>query len=348
MPRRGRQARRLRWDHHLGRFVVRPESSEPLSRVARHSDQPLERCIAFHELHQRIARALVLAEALSQQTPPIEQPRRPGRLVDLDHFRPGGPDLCRRSRSCALVEDPLDLLAVLVVNSRSPSRYLLASVRSARQRASGEEPGQEHSASQPRDSLDGWSWHGAGHGLAFPRVLLGHKRRYHARSRRRPSVMLRAGVSRHRWSTRAHRVSPPAPRAAPSPPSLRDAGVREGSVAADCEANGVDPEAYLADVLLRVKTHPASRIEELLPHRWVALGAAALRQQASRNGGARMVALHPAPWVADARRGLLAVSRRVALVLPWRERAGPRQPAQPQCPPGTRAAIQARLGLPML
>ncbi len=33
--------------------------------------------------------------------------------------------------------------------------------------------------------------------------------------------------------------------------------------------NGVNPVAYLADVLLRVQTHPASRIDELLPQNWV-------------------------------------------------------------------------------
>jgi transposase len=30
----------------------------------------------------------------------------------------------------------------------------------------------------------------------------------------------------------------------------------------------VNPVAYLADVLLRVQTHPASCIDELLPHNW--------------------------------------------------------------------------------
>ena len=40
------------------------------------------------------------------------------------------------------------------------------------------------------------------------------------------------------------------------------------SLVGSCEANEVNPEAYLADVLLRVQTHPASRIEELLPHLW--------------------------------------------------------------------------------
>ncbi|NBD08442.1 MULTISPECIES: transposase domain-containing protein [Corallococcus] len=37
---------------------------------------------------------------------------------------------------------------------------------------------------------------------------------------------------------------------------------------ATCEANGVNPEAYLAGVLMRFGSHPASRLDELLPHRW--------------------------------------------------------------------------------
>lgn len=41
------------------------------------------------------------------------------------------------------------------------------------------------------------------------------------------------------------------------------------SLVATCEANGVNPLAYVEDVLTRVASHPASRIDELLPHRWV-------------------------------------------------------------------------------
>ncbi|HXH25037.1 MAG TPA: IS66 family transposase [Vicinamibacterales bacterium] len=40
------------------------------------------------------------------------------------------------------------------------------------------------------------------------------------------------------------------------------------SLVATCEANGVNPLAYLADVLVRVHKHPNSRIDELLPHNW--------------------------------------------------------------------------------
>ncbi|MDC0710548.1 IS66 family transposase [Stigmatella sp. ncwal1] len=47
------------------------------------------------------------------------------------------------------------------------------------------------------------------------------------------------------------------------------------ALVATCEANGINPELYLADVLLRVQTHPNSRIDELLPHLWQPLSAAA-------------------------------------------------------------------------
>ncbi len=40
------------------------------------------------------------------------------------------------------------------------------------------------------------------------------------------------------------------------------------SLVSTCEAHDVDPIEYLRDVLLRVDTHPASKIDELLPHRW--------------------------------------------------------------------------------
>ena len=37
-----------------------------------------------------------------------------------------------------------------------------------------------------------------------------------------------------------------------------------------CKLNGVDPSAWLADVLARIATHLAHRIDELLPWNWKA------------------------------------------------------------------------------
>jgi hypothetical protein len=48
------------------------------------------------------------------------------------------------------------------------------------------------------------------------------------------------------------------------------------ALVATCEVNGINPEEYLADVLLRVQTHPNSRLGELLPHEWKRLRAAPL------------------------------------------------------------------------
>lgn len=40
------------------------------------------------------------------------------------------------------------------------------------------------------------------------------------------------------------------------------------TLVATCKLHGVDPEAYLADVLVRVATTPQSRIAELFPQSW--------------------------------------------------------------------------------
>lgn len=40
------------------------------------------------------------------------------------------------------------------------------------------------------------------------------------------------------------------------------------SLVRSCEAAGVNPKAYLADVLMRIQTHPNARIDELLPDQW--------------------------------------------------------------------------------
>ena len=42
------------------------------------------------------------------------------------------------------------------------------------------------------------------------------------------------------------------------------------SLIQSAKLNGHDPYQYLKDVLQRLPTHPASRFEELLPHRWKA------------------------------------------------------------------------------
>jgi transposase len=40
------------------------------------------------------------------------------------------------------------------------------------------------------------------------------------------------------------------------------------SLVVTCEAHDINPEEYLADVLLRIQVHPNSRIDELLPPMW--------------------------------------------------------------------------------
>ena len=40
------------------------------------------------------------------------------------------------------------------------------------------------------------------------------------------------------------------------------------SVVVSCKLVGVDPFAYLKDVLTRISTHPADRVHELIPREW--------------------------------------------------------------------------------
>jgi hypothetical protein len=40
------------------------------------------------------------------------------------------------------------------------------------------------------------------------------------------------------------------------------------SLVQSAKLHKLDPWAYLRDVLARIHSHPASRIDELLPHRW--------------------------------------------------------------------------------
>jgi transposase len=51
------------------------------------------------------------------------------------------------------------------------------------------------------------------------------------------------------------------------------------SLCTTCKTLGIDPQAYLCDVLDRISTHPARRIEELLPDRWQALRQAGATAQ---------------------------------------------------------------------
>ena len=44
------------------------------------------------------------------------------------------------------------------------------------------------------------------------------------------------------------------------------------SLVSSCILNDIDPEQYITDVLIRIQTHPQSRIDELLPHLWKAPG----------------------------------------------------------------------------
>jgi transposase len=47
------------------------------------------------------------------------------------------------------------------------------------------------------------------------------------------------------------------------------------SLVASCKLNGIDPFGYFRDVLARVSTHPANKIDELLPSEWKKLNAGA-------------------------------------------------------------------------
>jgi transposase len=40
------------------------------------------------------------------------------------------------------------------------------------------------------------------------------------------------------------------------------------SLIVTAKMNDVDPQAWLADVLARIATHPAHRLDELLPWKW--------------------------------------------------------------------------------
>jgi hypothetical protein len=41
------------------------------------------------------------------------------------------------------------------------------------------------------------------------------------------------------------------------------------SLIVTAKMNGIDPQAWLADVLARIAEHPAHRIDDLLPWNWM-------------------------------------------------------------------------------
>ena len=48
------------------------------------------------------------------------------------------------------------------------------------------------------------------------------------------------------------------------------------SLIVTAKMNDVDPQAWLADVLARIATHPAHRLDALLPWNWTASAAVAV------------------------------------------------------------------------
>ncbi len=42
------------------------------------------------------------------------------------------------------------------------------------------------------------------------------------------------------------------------------------SLIVSCKLHDIDPLAYLRDVLMRIHTHPADRVGELIPREWKA------------------------------------------------------------------------------
>ncbi len=50
--------------------------------------------------------------------------------------------------------------------------------------------------------------------------------------------------------------------------SLKERAAAMYSLIVTAKMNGVDPQAWLADVLSRIAAHPAHRLDELLPWKW--------------------------------------------------------------------------------
>ena len=76
-----------------------------------------------------------------------------------------------------------------------------------------------------------------------------------------------------------------------------DAGGRRAAavytIVETAKMNGLDPEAYLADVLGRIADHPANRVDELLPWNWRAPGGSRPSSAPERRSVRAMPAPHP-------------------------------------------------------
>ena len=52
------------------------------------------------------------------------------------------------------------------------------------------------------------------------------------------------------------------------------------SLIVTAEMNGMDPQAWLADILVRIADYPAHRLDDLLPWRWATSQISAVNQDA--------------------------------------------------------------------
>jgi len=83
----------------------------------------------------------------------------------------------------------------------------------------------------------------------------------------------------YRWRHRSSGPRPARPLGQSPPggrPARSSAAVVVYTLIESCRLTNVDIIAYLADVLVRVATHLANRVEELLPANWATLHAASV------------------------------------------------------------------------
>ena len=78
-----------------------------------------------------------------------------------------------------------------------------------------------------------------------------------------------------------------------------------------CKLNGVDPQAYLADVLARIADHPARRLDQLLPWNWRTQNLVAEAAGSSDGAPRSLITPWPSPdaYAVDGRRGSMRPRR---------------------------------------